>query len=94
MSTEYVVMIIVASITAVGGWIGNHISNKPKRDDSHMNRIELIITKYESWNKALEKENEDLESRNITLKKENHILREKVDCLEKRIRELEGGENK
>lgn len=87
MSTEYVVMIIVATITAVGGWIGNKISNKPKNDDNHMNRINLIITQYESWN-------EELKERNMTLKKENHILREKVTCLEKRIRELEGGENK
>lgn len=85
MSTEYVVMIIVASITAVGGWIGNHISNKPKRDDSHMNRINLIITQYESWN-------EELKERNVTLKKEVQVLREKVTCLEKRIKELEGGE--
>lgn len=85
MSTEYVVMIIVASITAVGGWIGNHISNKPKRDDSHMNRINLIITQYESWN-------EELKERNVKLKKEVQILREKVTCLEKRIKELEGGE--
>ena len=85
MSIEYVVMIIVASITAVGGWIGNHISNKPKRDDSHMNRINLIITQYESWN-------EELKERNVTLKKEVQVLREKVTCLEKRIKELEGGE--
>lgn len=85
MSGEYVVMIIVAGITAVGGWIGNHISNKPKRDDSQMNRINLIITQYESWN-------DDLKERNIKLKKENHILREKITCLEKRIKELEGGE--
>ena len=85
MSGEYVVMIIVAGITAVGGWIGNHISNKPKRDDSHMNRINLIITQYESWN-------DDLKERNIKLKKENHVLREKITCLEKRIKELEGGE--
>lgn len=62
MSGEYVVMIIVAGITAVGGWIGNHISNKPKRDDSQMNRINLIITQYESWN-------DDLKERNIKLKK-------------------------
>ena len=85
MSGEYVVMIIVAGITAVGGWIGNHISNKPKRDDSQMNRINLIITQYESWN-------DDLKERNIILKKENHVLREKITCLEKRIKELEGGE--
>ena len=85
MSGEYVVMIIVAGITAVGGWIGNHISNKPRRDDSQMNRINLIITQYESWN-------DDLKERNIKLKKENHVLREKITCLEKRIRELEGGE--
>lgn len=85
MSGEYVVMIIVAGITAVGGWIGNHISNKPKRDDSQMNRINLIITQYESWN-------DDLKERNIKLKKENHVLREKIICLEKRIKELEGGE--
>lgn len=85
MSGEYVVMIIVAGITAVGGWIGNYISNKPKRDDSHMNRINLIITQYESWN-------DDLKERNIKLKKENHVLREKITCLEKRIKELEGGE--
>lgn len=85
MSGEYVVMIIVAGITAIGGWIGNHISNKPKRDDSQMNRINLIITQYESWN-------DDLKERNIKLKKENHVLREKITCLEKRIKELEGGE--
>lgn len=85
MSGEYVVMIIVAGITAVGGWIGNHISNKPRRDDSQMNRINLIITQYESWN-------DDLKERNIKLKKENHVLREKITCLEKRIRELEGGD--
>lgn len=85
MSGEYVVMIIVAGITAVGGWIGNHISNKPKRDDSQMNRINLIITQYESWN-------DDLKERNIKLKKENHVLREKITFLEKRIKELEGGE--
>ena len=85
MSGEYVVMIIVAGITAVGGWIGNHISNKPKRDDSQMNRINLIITQYESWN-------DDLKERNIKLKKENNVLREKITCLEKRIKELEGGE--
>lgn len=85
MSGEYVVMIIVAGITAVGGWIGNHISNKPKRDDSQMNRINLIITQYESWN-------DDLKERNIKLKKENHVLREKITILEKRIKELEGGE--
>ena len=85
MSGEYVVMIIVAGITAVGGWIGNHISNKPKRDDSQMNRINLIITQYESWN-------DDLKERNIKLIKENHVLREKITCLEKRIKELEGGE--
>lgn len=85
MSGEYVVMIIVAGITAVGGWIGNHISNKPKRDDSQMNRINLIITQYEAWN-------DDLKDRNIKLKKENHVLREKITCLEKRIKELEGGE--
>lgn len=85
MSGEYVVMIIVAGITAVGGWIGNHISNKPRRDDSQMNRINLIITQYESWN-------DDLKERNIKLKKENHVLREKITCLEKRIKELEGGE--
>ncbi|WP_213810594.1 hypothetical protein [Jeotgalicoccus sp. WY2] len=85
MSGEYVVMILVAGITAVGGWIGNHISNKPKRDDSQMNRINLIITQYESWN-------DDLKERNIKLKKENHVLREKITCLEKRIKELEGGE--
>lgn len=85
MSGEYVVMIIVAGITAVGGWIGNHISNKPKRDDSQMNRINLIITQYESWN-------DDLKERNIKLKKENHVLREKITCLKKRIKELEGGE--
>lgn len=85
MSGEYVVMIIVAGITAVGGWIGNHISNKPKRDDSQMNRINLIITQYESWN-------DDLKERNIKLKKENHVLREKITYLEKRIKELEGGE--
>lgn len=84
MSGEYVVMIIVAGITAVGGWIGNHISNKPKRDDSQMNRINLIITQYESWN-------DDLKERNIKLKKENHVLREKITCLEKRIKEIEGG---
>lgn len=85
MSGEYVVMIIVAGITAVGGWIGNHISNKPKRDDSQMNRINLIITQYEAWN-------DDLKERNIKLKKENHVLREKITYLEKRIKELEGGE--
>ena len=85
MSGEYVVMIIVAGITAVGGWIGNHISNKPRRDDSQMNRINLIITQYESWN-------DDLKERNIKLKKENHVLREKITILEKRIKELEGGE--
>lgn len=85
MSGEYIVMIIVAGITAVGGWIGNHISNKPKRDDSQMNRINLIITQYEAWN-------DDLKERNIKLKKENHVLCEKITCLEKRIKELEGGE--
>ena len=83
MDLQYFVMIAVAVITAVGGWIGNHISNKPKRDDSQMNRINLIITQYESWN-------DDLKERNIKLKKENHVLREKITCLEKRIKELEG----
>lgn len=92
MSGEYVVMIIVAGITAVGGWIGNHISNKPKRDDSQMNRINLIITQYESWNEVLNQENKYLKERNVKLKKEVHVLTEKVNCLEKRIRELEGGE--
>jgi len=85
MDLQYVVMIAVAVITAVGGWIGNHISNKPKRDESSMNRINLIITQYEAWN-------DDLKERNIKLKKENHVLREKITCLEKRIKELEGGE--
>lgn len=85
MDLQYFVMIAVAVITAVGGWIGNHISNKPKRDESNMNRINLIITQYESWN-------DDLKERNIKLKKENHVLREKITCLEKRIKELEGGE--
>lgn len=85
MDLQYSVMIAVAVITAVGGWIGNHISNKPKRDESNMNRINLIITQYESWN-------DDLKERNIKLKKENHVLREKITCLEKRIKELEGGE--
>lgn len=92
MSTEYVVMIMVAVISVVGGWVSNHISNRPKHDESNMNRIDLIIKQYESWNEALKKENGKLSERNVTLKKENHILREKVDCLEKRIRELEGGE--
>lgn len=85
MSMEYVVMIIVAGITVIGGIYGNHISNKPKKEDNHMNRINLIITQYESWN-------DDLKERNIKLKKENHVLREKITCLEKRIKELEGGE--
>ena len=52
-----------------------------------MNKINLIITQYEAWN-------EELKERNVKLKKEVHVLREKVDCLEKRIRELEGGEKK
>lgn len=85
MDLQYFVMIAVAVITAVGGWIGNHISNKPKRDESNMNRINLIITQYESWN-------DDLKERNIKLKKENHVLREKIESLEKRIQQLEGGE--
>lgn len=85
MDLQYLVMIAVACITAAGGWIGNHISNKPKRDESHMNRINLIITQYESWN-------DELKERNVKLKKEVHVLRGKVTCLEKRIRELEGGE--
>lgn len=85
MSIEYGTLIIVAIITAVGGWIGNYISNKPKRDDSHMNRINLIITQYESWN-------EELKKRNVKLKEENRVLHEKVSCLEKRVRELEGGD--
>lgn len=85
MDAQYVVMIAVAIITAAGGWVGNHISNKPKRDDSHMNRINLIITQYESWN-------EILTQKNIKLKKEVHVLTEKVTRLEKRIKELEGGE--
>lgn len=93
MSMEYVVLIVSTVITVAGGLIGNKISNKPKNDDNHMNRIELIITKYESWNKTLEEKNKDLKERNVTLKKENHVLREKVTRLEKRIKELEGGEN-
>lgn len=85
MDTQYIVMLASVVITAVGGWVANHISNKPKRDESNMNRINLIITQYESWN-------DDLKERNIKLKKENHVLREKIESLEKRIQQLEGGE--
>ena len=85
MEAEYIFMLAGVIITAIGGWVANHISNKPKRDESNMNRINLIITQYVSWN-------DDLKERNIKLKKENHVLREKITCLEKRIKELEGGE--
>lgn len=71
MTFEHLIMVLIAVITGVAGWVGNIITNAPKQEESTMNRINLIIVEYE---KSLERCNE----RNKVLVKENRELREKM----------------
>lgn len=68
MDSEYIKLIIVPIIAAVGGWIGNIITNRPKHEDISMNRINLVITQYEKI----------IEENNRTIKH----LKKKVDELQ------------
>lgn len=85
METGHIVLVITTVLTGLFGWGANHISNAPKKEDASMNKINLIITQYESFNAVITQDN-------IKLRKENRELHEKVTTLEERIRNLERGE--
>lgn len=70
MEMNHVVMIIVPVIAGIFGWVGNHISNQPKREDTNLNRIEFIVSNYE-------KLNDQCEGRVKRLSYENKVLRDK-----------------
>lgn len=82
MEMEYVVIIAVPILTGIAGWVGNHISNRPKRENNNMNKIQLIIAEYEKMNQRCEE-------RNLRMCEENRDLRDKNRNLKK---ELEEGE--
>lgn len=84
MDMQYVVMIAVAVITAAGGWIGNHISNKPKREESQMNKINLIINQ-------LEKNVDNCEKRYSKACEENRLLRDEKRALRRKLEDMEKG---
>ena len=68
MDSEYIKLIIVPIIAAVGGWVGNIITNRPKHEDNSMNRINLVMSQYE---KIIEENNRTI----------NH-LKKKIDELQ------------
>lgn len=83
MDMQYVVMLAGFIITAVGGWIGNHISNKPKRMESNDNRINTIITHLErNWEKC-EKRYTKACDENRALRSEKRALKNELDDLKK-----------
>ena len=84
MEMSHIVMIVVPIISAVGVWVGNHISNKPKKEDANLNRVEFIVSN-------LEKMNERCEGKVKRLAYENKTLREKNRCLEHQLKEKEEG---
>lgn len=84
MEMSHVVMLVVPVISAVGVWVGNHISNKPKKEDTNLNRIEFIVSN-------LEKFNEKCERKVKRLSYENKTLREKNRNLEYQLHEKEKG---
>lgn len=87
MSTDYIVSILLGLISAVALWIGNHISNRPKKDETNVNKINTILSYYEKINDDWEKRYERAEARNQSLCEENTRLR-------KRIKELENNERR
>jgi len=72
-------MLLVAIVTGVSGWVGNYITNLSKRDETSMNRINLIIVEYE---KSLEQ----CKDRNAVLVKENRILRQENNELHDKLK--------
>lgn len=93
MEMEHVVMIAVGLIAAVGGWISNHISNKPKKEDVNVNRIETIMRSLERQYERSEKRVEECEDRYSKACEENRQLREKLRDLRRVLSKLqEGGE--
>jgi predicted RNase H-like nuclease (RuvC/YqgF family) len=87
MSTDYIVSILLGLISAVALWIGNLITNRPKKDETNVNKINTILSYYEKINDDWEKRYERAEARNQTLCDEN-------DRLRKRIKELENNERR
>lgn len=83
MEMQYVAMIVVAVIAAIGGGYGNHISNKPKSEESKHNRIELIITHLEkNWEKCEKRYTKSCEV-NRDLRIENRELKRKLEDSQK-----------
>lgn len=82
MTFEYGVMILIAVITGVTGWVSNIITNRPKKEEANHNRVNWIVTEYE---KSLERSREE----NKCLREEVKELRQKIEELTLKIKEME-----
>lgn len=83
MEMSHVVMLVVPVISAVGVWIGNHISNKPKKEDANLNRVEFIVSNLEKFNEKCERKVKRLSYENKTLREKNRHLEHQLNEKEK-----------
>lgn len=44
---EYIKLIIMPLLIMAGGWVGNWITNAPKREDASINRLNLVMNQYD-----------------------------------------------
>lgn len=77
MYAEYIAMILVAIISAVGVIWGNHITTKPKTEDANINRINLMMDQYQRI----------IEENNLTIKHLKSKISEMKDENEQEIKE-------
>ena len=72
---EYLTPIIVATIAAIGGYLGNKMSHTSKKTENKNTEMDTVLKNYQSMYDRLNEENKELRDRLRQMKEDNEVER-------------------
>lgn len=75
---EYLTPIIVATIAAIGGYLGNKMSHKSKKTENKNTEMDTVLKNYQAMYDRLNEENKELRDRLRQVKEDNEVERSRL----------------
>ena len=75
---EYLTPIIVATIAAIGGFLGNKMSHVSKKTENKNTEMDTVLKNYQAMYDRLNEENKELRDRLKQVKKDNELERSRL----------------
>ena len=88
---EYLTPIIVATIAAIGGYLGNKMSHTSKKTENKNTEMDTVLKNYQAMYDRLNEENKELRDRLRQVKEDNEVERLRlVQTISENNKRIEG----